>query len=76
MPFYDLRCNSCDKEYNIMASMADKAERLIPCPDCGSTDMETVYKAAPYYIKGAQAAAAPCHNSNVCGAACPHSRGA
>ena len=76
MPFYDLRCTSCEKEYNIMASMADKANRLIPCPDCGSTDMETVYKSAPYYIKGRQAAAAPCGNSHVCGAACPHSRGA
>ena len=73
MPFYDLRCVHCDKEYNIMATMADKTGRLIPCPDCGSLDLETVYSAAPYYIKGAQAAAQPCQNSHVCGASCPHS---
>ena len=76
MPFYDLRCTSCDKEHNIMATMADKVAGLIPCPDCGSLDMETVYKSAPYYIKGRQAEASPCRNSDTCGAACPHSRGA
>ena len=76
MPFYDLRCASCDKEYNIMASMADKTERRIPCPECGSTDMETVYKSAPYYIKGGGDPMPACHNSSMCGATCPHSRGA
>ena len=52
MPFYDLRCPHCDKEYNISASMADKVEKRIPCPDCGSTELETLYKAAPGIIKG------------------------
>ena len=75
MPFYDLLCVSCDKEFNIMASMADKVERRIPCPECGSTDMETVYKSAPFFIKGGGDAAPPpvCPNSHVCGASCPHS---
>lgn len=76
MPFYDLRCDICDKEYNIMATMSDKTNRLIPCPDCGSTELKTVYNAAPYYIKSGQAAAPACENSHVCGASCPHSRGA
>ncbi|MCL1834777.1 MAG: zinc ribbon domain-containing protein [Oscillospiraceae bacterium] len=77
MPFYDLRCNKCDKEYNIMASMADKAARKIPCPDCGSTSLETVYKSAPFFIKGGQSSAqAECPNSHTCGASCPHLRGA
>ena len=76
MPFYDLLCVRCDKEFNIMASMADKADRRIPCPECGSTDMETVYKSAPFYIKGGQAAAPACPNIHDCGASCPHSRGA
>ena len=77
MPFYDLLCTKCDKEFNIMASMAQKAERRIPCPECGSMDMVNVYKAAPYYIKGMGAEVTPlCQNSHVCGASCPHSRGA
>ena len=74
MPFYDLRCVKCDQEFNIMATMSDKAERRIPCPDCGSMDMETVYKSAPYYVKGIGDLAPACPNSRACGTACPHSR--
>ena len=76
MPFYDLRCVKCDQEFNIMESMADKTDRRIPCPECGSTNMETVYKSAPYYIKSAAESAPACPNSRACGAACPHSRSA
>ena len=72
MPFYDLRCVKCDKEFNIMASMADKSERRIPCPECGSTDMETVYNFAPAYIKGVGDRIPACPNSHACGARCPH----
>jgi len=70
MPFYDLSCPRCDKEYNIMASMKDKMEKRIPCPDCGSFDLITVYSGAPAYIKAASAPACP--NSHVCGAGCRH----
>ena len=53
MPVYDLSCAKCGKEWNIMASMADKMERRIPCPGCGSKKLETVYNSAPgYIIKG------------------------
>jgi len=75
MPFYDLYCAICDKEFNIMASMADKTGRMIPCPECGSTQLETVYNAAPAYIKGGGGAMPSCMNSSACGMACPHSRG-
>lgn len=51
MPFYDLRCNSCGKESNIMASISDKMEQRIPCPECGLHDMKTGYKSAPVFIK-------------------------
>jgi len=70
MPYYDLRCSKCDKEYNISASMADKSERRIPCPDCGSFELETVYKGAPAYFKSAKAA--ECPNRHVCGSGCSH----
>ena len=30
MPFYDLRCPKCDKEFNISASMKEKSEKRIP----------------------------------------------
>ena len=77
MPFYDLRCEVCDKEFNIMATMSDKMNKRIPCPDCGSLDMETVFKSAPFYIKGGLSEpAAACPNSHTCGASCPHLKGA
>ena len=75
MPFYDLYCAKCDKEFNIMATMADKTERRIQCPECGSTQLESVYNAAPAYIKGGGDAMPTCANSHACGAMCPHTRG-
>ena len=70
MPFYDLRCTICDKEHNISASIREKTEKLIPCPDCGSVELETVFKGAPAYIKGLKEPTCP--NSRVCGARCGH----
>lgn len=70
MPYYDLHCPICDKEYNISASMADKSEKRIACPDCGSHNLETVYKSAPAYVKSKGDGGCP--NSHVCGAGCRH----
>ena len=71
MPFYDLRCGSCGKEFNIMASMADKAAKNIPCPECGTLDMQTVYNAAPAVVKSLGDRSAPCQPTRAC-AGCPH----
>lgn len=70
MPYYDLRCAKCDKEYNISASVADKTDKRIPCPDCGSFNLETVYKGSPAYIKSKQEV--ECPNRHVCGSGCCH----
>jgi len=70
MPNYDLYCPKCNREYNIRASMAEKSEKRIPCPDCGSFELETVFKTAPAYVKGGKAAGCPQRAS--CGSACPH----
>lgn len=69
MPFYDLRCPECDKEFNILASMTEKSEKRIKCPECGSFKLETVYKSAPAYIKGKKSIP-QCPNRNICGAGC------
>jgi len=68
MPNYDLRCLKCEGEYKIRATMAEKAEQRIPCPDCGSFNLETLFKAAPAYVKGGS----QCPKSSSCGASCPH----
>ena len=73
MPFYDLYCTACDKEYNISATMADKSERLIPCPDCGAYDLVTIYNSAPAYIKASDVPACP--GSGACGVSgCRHAK--
>ncbi|MCL2392314.1 MAG: zinc ribbon domain-containing protein [Oscillospiraceae bacterium] len=71
MPFYDLYCPGCDSEHNIMATMADKTNRNIPCPNCGTTNLETLYRSAPAYIKGGGDMPF-CANAHSCGAVCPH----
>ena len=70
MPYYDLRCPACDKEYRVSASMADRAEKRVPCPDCGSFELETLFKKSPAYIKRKEGN--ECPNRHVCGAGCPH----
>jgi len=67
MPFYDLKCNSCETESNIKATMAEKTENLILCPKCGSTDMETVFKSAPAYIKNSGGNVQACPGATSCG---------
>ena len=68
MPYYDVRCLACEKEYNIEATIKEKTEKLIPCPDCGTFDLETVFKGAPAYIKSLKSP--ECPNRSVCGGGC------
>lgn len=71
MPFYDLRCPLCEKEFNISATIAEKSEKRVPCPECGSFDLKTVYKGAgPAYVKGKKMP--ECPNRNICGMGCKH----
>ena len=69
MPFYDLSCTECDNIFNILASVTDKTEKRIKCPECGSLDLKTVYKGAPAYIKNTRTP--ECPNLPACGS-CPH----
>ena len=47
MPTYDLRCIKCEKEFEIFASMKEREERSIQCPECKSTEFKALFKAAP-----------------------------
>ena len=47
MPFYDLRCESCDTEHSILASIKEKSEKQITCPGCGSFELQSLFKRAP-----------------------------
>ena len=59
MPNYDLRCSECGVEFNIRASMSEKSDKRIPCPTCGSCELETIFKAAPAFVKGKNETSCP-----------------
>ena len=70
MPYYDLRCVQCDREFNISATITEKTEKQISCPDCGSHELETVFKGTPAYIKSRSSG--DCPHRSACGSMCPH----
>jgi len=67
MPYYDLYCGNCDKEFETRATIEDKMERRIPCPECGSLDLKTIYNSAPAYLKSGKEQMQKCPNSKTCG---------
>jgi len=72
MPFYDLHCTACDTEHNISASMREKSEKLIACPDCGSFELETIFRAPPAVVRRTpDFPNTPCPSGNSCGG-CRH----
>ena len=73
MPFYDLHCLGCDKDFNMRASVSEKEEKRIVCPECGSNHMETIYKPVNFHVKNN--APPTCPNSHICGSGCHHAHG-
>ena len=63
MPKYDLRCEACDAEFNARASILEKTEKRINCPECGGHQLATVFKAPPAFLKKE----AKCPSSASCG---------
>jgi len=68
MPLYDLHCTDCNRDFNIKASVADKMEKRILCPECGSNILDTIYKSVNIQIKND--ASTICPNSHICGGGC------
>lgn len=44
MPYYDLRCEKCQHEFTIKASIQARTDGSLRCPDCSSDELATVYK--------------------------------
>ena len=74
MPLYNLKCRTCDREFDILASVSDKNEKRIHCPECESNELEALWKNAPRYLKGGIQSSKElvCANSETCGKACQH----
>jgi putative FmdB family regulatory protein len=71
MPFYDLRCKECKEEFNIMAKMSERDQKLIKCPKCGNNELDTVYKNVNI-VQSRKSEAPSCPNAHVCGGCCNH----
>lgn len=71
MPFYDLRCANCGEEFNTMAKISDRDQKLIKCPKCGNTDLEAVFKSVNI-IQSRKQEGFECPNAHKCGAHCHH----
>ena len=70
MPFYDLKCRQCGEEFNIMAKMSEREQKLVKCPKCGSNDLDPVFNKVNI-IRSAKSPDAPsCPNIEKCGCRC------
>jgi len=71
MPFYDLKCDKCGEEFNIMAKMNDREQKLISCPKCGSNELSAVFSNVNI-VQSRKSDAPQCPNIHKCGGCCGH----
>jgi putative FmdB family regulatory protein len=69
MPFYDLKCKECGKEFNIRASMKEREEKLILCPNCSNNTHEAVFTKVNI-ISSRKSSGSECPNIKSCGGCC------
>ena len=65
MPYYDLKCSCCGSNLNIKASIKEREEKSIKCPQCASTDLETIF--SNVNIVKSRPASPQCPNTSKCG---------
>lgn len=70
LPFYDLKCK-CGHEFNIKASISERDNKQIKCPECGNNDLETVFKSVNI-IQSRKDSTIECPNLHKCGGCCHH----
>jgi len=68
MPYYDLRCSSCNAEFNIKASIKERENNEIKCPNCGNTTLEAVFKTVNFI--SSKSNDTPSCTSGCCGGSC------
>jgi putative FmdB family regulatory protein len=72
MPFYDLRCTACSEEFNVMAKMSEREQKLIKCPKCGSTELEAVFSNVNIVQSRKTPEMPACPNAHKCNGCCGH----
>lgn len=67
MPFYDLKCDKCEKEFNVMAKMSEREDKLIKCPECGNNELSAVFNSVNIIQSRKSSDAPVCPNMDRCG---------
>jgi putative FmdB family regulatory protein len=70
MPFYDLKCK-CGQEFNIKASISEREQKSILCPNCGNNELEAVFSKVNI-IHSRKSGSSECPNLQRCGGCCNH----
>ncbi len=52
MPIYEFKCSKCDKFFEVIVMNAERDEKEVKCPDCGSVDFERVVSTTNYSMGG------------------------
>ena len=71
MPFYDLKCKKCGGEFNVKASISERENNAIECPECKSKELDPVFKSVNI-ISSRNSEPPACPNMSSCGGCCPH----
>ena len=71
MPFYDLKCKECGEEFNTMARMSDREQKLIKCPKCGCNELDPIFSSVNI-IQSRKSDTPACPNAHICGGHCRH----
>lgn len=72
MPYYDLSCKQCGTEFNQKATVKERDNKEIKCPQCGHAELEAVFKSVNFVIKSKCGDANVCPQAHRCGGGCSH----
>jgi putative FmdB family regulatory protein len=71
MPYYDLKCDKCKEEFNIKASISERENKSIKCPNCGSDSLSAIFSNVNI-IQSRRSEPQMCPNIDRCGGCCRH----
>ncbi len=57
MPIYEYSCKKCNKNFELISSMAD-GDKTRQCPECGSTDVVKNISASAVKVRGGKSSLA------------------
>lgn len=72
MPYYDLMCTKCGNTFNVKATIAQRENGDITCPQCNSNELEAVFSTVNYSVKSNGCDMPSCPQRHICHSGCCH----